>query len=264
MSDEIAYIGRNLNARTIKAVEGFQVEVSRIQREAAGAGALHGSRTFISFWQAGLAILEREMLSAMQLVYNHTGKHTGEVYDQIAYCSNQMIERMVQEVRTKANLNDQAFGGGYAEIVDRLLTAMREKRERLLDDFQHGMMGSERLKKDPVVSIVANQTDSPGAVQQIGVGDFSQNALVENHQLLVDAVNKALASPEYQKLEPAQKDALKDVADTLLDEAKKGKPDPGKLRRWGNRLVDLGKELGLHVLATEIVHIMGRMFLGGG
>jgi hypothetical protein len=112
MSDEIAYIGRNLNARTIKAVEGFQVEVSRIQREAAGAGALHGSRTFISFWQAGLAILEREMLSAMQLVYNHTGKHTGEVYDQIAYCSNQMVERMVQEVRTKANLNDQAFGGG--------------------------------------------------------------------------------------------------------------------------------------------------------
>jgi hypothetical protein len=65
MSDEIAYIGRNLNARTIKAVEGFQVEVSRIQGEAAGAGALHGSRTFISFWQAGLAILEREMLSAM-------------------------------------------------------------------------------------------------------------------------------------------------------------------------------------------------------
>src|SRR5258708_24140206 len=142
MSDDIAYSGRNLNARTLKAVEGFQVEVCRIQGEAAAAGALHGSRTFISFWQAGLAILEREMLSAMQLVYNHTGKHTGEVYDQVAYCSNQMVERMVQEVRTKANLNDQAFGGGYAEIVDRMLTAMREKRERLLDDFQHGMMRS--------------------------------------------------------------------------------------------------------------------------
>jgi len=31
----------------------------------------------------------------------------------------------------------------------------------------------------------------------------------------------------------------------LFDKAKKGKPDPGKLRRWGNRLVDLGEELGL-------------------
>jgi hypothetical protein len=55
------------------------------------------------------------------------------------------LKRIVQEVRTKANLNDQTFGGGYAEIVDRMLTAMREKRERLLDDFKHGTMGSERL-----------------------------------------------------------------------------------------------------------------------
>jgi hypothetical protein len=55
------------------------------------------------------------------------------------------------------------------------------------------MIGSQRLKKDPVVSIVSNQTNSPGAVQQIGVGDFSQKAFVENHQPLVDAINKALA-----------------------------------------------------------------------
>jgi hypothetical protein len=135
MSDEIAYIGRNLNARTMKAVEDFQMEVSRIMREAAAAGALNGSRTYIQFWQAGAAILDREMNSAIQFVYNHTGKHTGEVYNQVAYCSNQIVERIVQEVRTKADVNDRAFGGGYAEIVDRMLTAMREKRERLLDDF---------------------------------------------------------------------------------------------------------------------------------
>jgi hypothetical protein len=58
-----------------------------------------------------------------------------------------------------------------------MLVAMREKRERLLDDFKHGIIGSERLKRDPVVSFVANQTGSPGAVQQIGIGDFSQSAL---------------------------------------------------------------------------------------
>ena len=39
-----------------------------------------------------------------------------------------MVERMVQEVRTKAGRNDKAFGGGYAEIVDRMRVAMREKR----------------------------------------------------------------------------------------------------------------------------------------
>ena len=59
MSDEIAYIGRNLNARTINAVKDFQVEVSRIHAEAVAAGALHGPRTFINFWQVGLTVLER-------------------------------------------------------------------------------------------------------------------------------------------------------------------------------------------------------------
>jgi hypothetical protein len=70
---------------------------------------------------------------------------------------------------------------------------------------------------------------------------------------LIDAVEKALASPEFAKLQPEQKDGFKDVADTLLDEAKKDQPDPGKLNRWGTRL-------GLHVAATEIVHIVGKMF----
>jgi hypothetical protein len=202
MSDEIAYIGRNLNSRTAKAVEDFQAEVSRIQKEAAAVNALQGSRTFINFWQAGLVVFEREVLSAMQLVYNHTGKHTGEVYDQVAYCSNQMVERMVQEVRTKANLNDQAFGGGYAEIVDRMLATMREKRERLLDDFRHGMMGSERLKKDPVVNVITHQTNSPGGVQQVGVGDnFSQTAFAQNHQELMAAIDRALGSQEFTQLQ---------------------------------------------------------------
>jgi hypothetical protein len=262
MSDEIAYIGRNLNARTIRAVEDFQRQVSRIMSEATLAGSLHGSRTFIRFWETGVEILEREMNSAIQFVYNHTGQHTGEVYDQVAYCSHQVVERIVQDVRTRAGVNDRAFGGGYAEIVDRMQTAMREKRERLLDDFKYGMMGSERLKKDPVVSIVSNQTNSPGAVQQIGVGEFSQSAFVQNHQPLVDAVNKALASPEFAKLEPTQKEGFRDVADTLLDEAKKEKPDPGKLKRWGHRLGELATQLGLHVAATEIVHIVSSMFPG--
>jgi hypothetical protein len=79
---------------------------------------------------------------------------------------------------------------------------------------------------------------------------------------LVDAVNRALASPEFAKLESTQKDGFTDVADALLDEAAKEKPDPGKLKRWGQRLAEIGKELGLHVAATEIVHIITSMFSG--
>jgi hypothetical protein len=53
MSDEIAYIGWNLNGRTIKTVEDFQKQVSRIMSEATLAGSLHDSRTFIRFWEGG-------------------------------------------------------------------------------------------------------------------------------------------------------------------------------------------------------------------
>jgi hypothetical protein len=52
----------------------------------------------------------------------------------------------------------------------------------------------------------------------------------------------------------------KDVADTVLEEAKKAKPEPGKLKRWGHRLGELAAQLGLHVAATEIVHTINRMF----
>src|SRR5687767_13009843 len=38
MSDEMAYLGRNLNSRTMKALEEFQMEASRIKSEAALAG----------------------------------------------------------------------------------------------------------------------------------------------------------------------------------------------------------------------------------
>jgi hypothetical protein len=39
------------------------------------------------------------------------------------------------------------------------------------------MMGSERLKKDSVVSIINSQTNSSGAVQQVSVSNFSQQGL---------------------------------------------------------------------------------------
>ena len=261
MSDEIAFIGRNLNARTAKALEDFQVETTRIMREAAAAGVLHSSRTFIQFWQAGLAILEREMNSAMQFVYNATGEHTAEVYDQIAYCSNQMLERIVGDLRQKAATNDQAFGGGYAEIVNRMLTAMQEKRDLLLDNFKHGMMGDHRLKKDPLVNVINTQTNSPGAIQQVGIGDnFSQTAFNKNHHELVIAIDRALSSAEFNKLGQEQKDAFSDTAAIVKEEAAKAQPDVGKLKRWGTRLVELSKDLGMKVAAGEIVHLLNSMF----
>jgi hypothetical protein len=65
--------------------------------------------------------------------------------------------------------------------------ALEDIRRHLTDDFEHGMLGNERLKKDPVVSVIKNQTNSPGAFQQVGIGDnFSQAAFAQNHHRPID------------------------------------------------------------------------------
>ncbi|WP_398476636.1 hypothetical protein [Tardiphaga sp.] len=262
MSDELAYVGRNLNSRTISAVQKFQVEVSRVQREAAAAGALHSSRTFMNFWEAGIRLLDEEVKSAMEFAFNATGRHTGEVYEQVAFCANQMAVRMIQEVKNRAATNESTFGGGYSEIVDRMQVAMHEKKDQVLDDFQHGMMGSERLKRDPLVSVVNNQTNSPGAVQQVGTGNFNQTAFNQNHQSLVTEIDKALASPEFKDLAQDQKDAFRDVADVVRVEAEKPVPDEGKLKRWGKRLVDISSDIGLKVVSGAIAGVLTKMYIG--
>src|SRR5258706_9983831 len=209
MTYDAGYLGGNLNRRSQKAAEGFSAAVAQIRARAAQAGALGVSRTYLQFIDAGLTIVSREVNDAIQFAYNLTGEHDGEVVNQVAYCATQMVAKIMQIARQDASTD----GGTAAEIINKMDVALSERKDALVDDFRHGMMGSQRLKKDPVVSIVSNQNNSPGAVQQIGVGDkFSQQAFVQNHQPLIDAVEKALASPEFAKLQPEQKDGFKDVA----------------------------------------------------
>ncbi|MBR1288663.1 hypothetical protein [Bradyrhizobium ottawaense] len=255
------YLDRSLSHRVGAVRTDCANALDRVMRQNAAAGRLASGASLKMFKDETLSAFQRAYIDAQQFTFSLTESHEEGLVTKLSGCASEMIDALMSEVTERSGRL-----GIQGEVVPNQLEAIRhgleDIRARLTDDFRFGMKGSERLKKDPVVSIVSNQTNSPGAVQQIGVGDFSQKAFVQNHQPLIDAINKALASPEYQSLRPDQKDALKDVADTLLEEAKKEKPDPGKLKRWGHRLADLGKDLGLHVLATEIVHIMGGMFSG--
>jgi hypothetical protein len=257
MTYDAGYLGANLNRRSQKAAEDFGVEVGQIRAKAAQAGALGGSRTYLQFIDAGLTIVSREVNDAIQFAYNLTGEHDGEVVNQVAYCATQMVAKIMQIARQHASSD----GGTAAEIINKMDVSLSERKDALVDDFRHGMMGSQRLKKDPVVSIVSNQNNSPGAVQQIGVGDkFSQQAFIQNHQLLIDAIRKALASPEFAKLQPVQRDGFKDVADTLLEEAAKPTPDAAKIKRWGTRLSEIALQVGMRVASDEVIHMIGKIF----
>ena len=138
-----------------------------------------------------------------------------------------------------------------------------DRRNRLTDDFQHGMLGSQRLKRDPLVSVINTQSNSPGAIQQVGIGDnFSQSAFTNTHHQLLQAIDRALNSQEFNSLNPEQRAAFSDTAAVVKEEAAKAEPDVGKLMRWGTRLGWLAKELGMGVAAGEIVELLKAMFGG--
>ena len=141
-----------------------------------------------------------------------------------------------------------------------MFTTMNHTRDRLLDDFKHGMMGSQRMKKDPVISVVQN--NSPGAVQQLGSGNFNQAAFNQNHQSLVHEIEKALASPEFAALKSEDRVSVQDVAEVVKEEAKNTDPDAGKLKRWGDRLVRISEDVGLKVLSGTIAGLLLKMYTG--
>jgi hypothetical protein len=74
-------------------------------------------------------------------------------------------------------------------------------------------------------------------------------------------IDRALASQEFQQLEPAQKEGFRDIAEVVKEEAAKPSPDPVKLKCWSERLVGLAREIGMRVAVSEIgqaiAHILG-------
>jgi hypothetical protein len=125
---------------------------------------------------------------------------------------------------------------------------------------RYGTSGHERMKKDPIIGIINTQSNSPGAIQQVGVGEFSQSAFVQHHQQLVAAIDRALASPEFQQLQQAQREGFRDIADVVKGEATKPSPDPSKLKRWSERLLGMGREIGMRMAVSEIGQAIAHIF----
>ncbi|MHC2273531.1 hypothetical protein ACVME8_000142 [Bradyrhizobium diazoefficiens] len=95
------------------------------------------------------------------------------------------------------------------------------------------------------------------------MGDnFSQQAFNANHRELVAAIERALASSELADASDAEKkQQFVDTVDVLKEEASKEKPDAGKLRRWGERGIQLAKDLGMKVATSEIAYWLHKIFV---
>jgi hypothetical protein len=252
------YLDRSLNQRVAAARTDCGAALDRVMRQNAAAGRLASGASLKMFSDETVGAFKAAYLEAQQFTSNLTSSH--QEVERLSKFAAETIGVLMVEVTERSNRL-----GIHGTVVPNQLAALQHAlediRRHLTDDFEHGMRGNERLKKDPVVSVINNQTNSPGAIQQVGIGDnFSQAAFAQNHQELLNAIDRALASPEFAQLPPEQKEAFSDTASVVKEEASKPQPDVGKLKRWGRRLVDLGKDLGMKVATAEIVHLLAKVF----
>lgn len=254
-----AYLGESLNDRACDAVKAGEAALNAIMRQHAAAGRLASGATLIAFGKEVNRIFGEHFDSAAQFTFNLTGDHAPEAIKPLDYFAGRVVEMLNQKL-VEFGPRTGIDGPTWGRELNNIRVRLGELRTRRMRDFTHGMMGNERMKKDGVVSIINNQTHSPGAIQQSGVGNFSQQAFSQHHQPLVAAIDAALASADFAKLGDSQKQGFKDIADVVKEEASKPNPDASKLKRWSDRLISMGTEIGMRVAVSEIGQILARIF----
>jgi hypothetical protein len=255
------YLARALTRRAAETKLNYEKSIEALMRKNAASGILASSMTLQKMEQLAVEHLTKGFNGAATFSFSLTGSHGPEV---AVY-----LKRLVETVKADivSFLERRALNTGLKaplieQQVGRVVLALNAKAEHLIDDFTHGMMDNGKMKKDPLVSLVANQTNSPGAVQQLGVGDFSQNAFIQNHHALVEVIDRVMASEEFQALDGNQKAVFRDYADSLKDEAANPNLDAGRLRRWSERLLNFAKEAGLKLAADALAQVLSKIFVG--
>jgi hypothetical protein len=256
-----AYVSRALERLVEKARENASAAISRIHATNAAAGRLESGITLIQSNDAMLALMKTSIDEGILLVFNAFEKVTVEGATLLQQFSAALAKVLAAPVWNWVNV------GGLStniklKMAKELDVRLTEVSAAAIDDFEHGMMGGARLKKEHVVSIVNNMINSPGGVQQAGVGEFSQTAFTNQSNNLIRAIDGLLASAEFQNLDQDKRDAVADVANSLKQEAASKDPDPGRLKRWGLVLSALTKDFGLHVAAAGVWHALGMIFSG--
>jgi hypothetical protein len=256
-----AYLGESLNDRAYDAAREGAAALNAVMRQNAALGRLASGNTLISFGSEVCRVFGEQFDSAAKFTFSLTGGNAPETIKPLEYFAGRMVEMLCQklaECGPRTGLDEKT----WARELNATRVRLSEMRARGMRDFSHGMLGDERMKKDGVVSIVNNQTNSPGAIQQSGVGNFSQQAFTQQHQPLIAAIDAALASAEFANLRESQKQGFRDIADVVKEEAAKPVPDATKLKRWSDRFISTGTEVGMRVAVSEIGQILGRIFGG--
>ncbi|MBX9693502.1 MAG: hypothetical protein K2Z81_14025, partial [Cyanobacteria bacterium] len=183
MTFDPAYLDRTLYRRLAQNDAAYAKAIESMMAQHAARGILASGVTLREMERIAAEHLTSSFNSAATFAYSLAGHHGPDVTAPLKSFADWATTSMIAYLRQKGRntgLDEQTIDKQVSVII----TSLQSKAEQLLDDFAHGMMDDGKMKKDPLVSLTANQTNSPGAVQQFGVGEFSQTAFVQNHQSL--------------------------------------------------------------------------------
>ncbi|MBX9829813.1 MAG: hypothetical protein K2Y27_33090 [Xanthobacteraceae bacterium] len=258
MAYDVGYLERGLTRRVENAANAIETNIEKMLAQHAAKGLLGSGATLRQFEKLALDGFSAWFDDAATFVYSVTDGHGRDEGAYLERCGDDLCT-LVGDYVTKRGKNTGLNAAMIQRQTDNITILIQKKKGELLDDFINGMLGSQKMKKDPLVNVVANQHNSPGAVQQLGIGS-KQTARVENYNSLIDAVDSIINSGEYQALPEDKKIEFKDVADVLKEEAAKQTPDVGKLKRWAEKLRATAQDLGMTVatgtLATLIASLL--------
>jgi hypothetical protein len=258
MALDSVYLGRSLDNRVPDVHEVVSREVNALQSRHAATGRLQSGATLIGFEEIASKLLRSSIADASRFTFEFTGGHEPEALAYLKSFAARVQHVVMTEISEKADR--LGLGSVTASHLDKVRTKLDRFREQALDDFSHGMHGSERLKRDPVVNAVINQSNSPGAVAQVGSGTFSQSAFTQQQHQLIQAIDQALNSAEFAALTPEQQQGFRDIADVVKTEASSAKPDTGKLQRWGKTIVSFATDVGMKLASSTIAQVLVKIF----
>ena len=258
MAFDTAYLGRSLDNRLPDVYEAVTREVKALQNKHAAAGRLQSGATLIAFEDIAINLLKTTIADASKFTFEFTGGHEPEALVYLKNFAGRVQHTIMSEIAEKADR--LGLGDVTANHLHKVRTKLDRFREQALEDFSHGMQGSKRLKKDPVVNAVINQSNSPGAVAQVGAGTFSQTAFTQQQNQLIQAIDHAMNSPEFAALNSEQQQGFRDIADVVKAEASSAKPNTGKLQRWGKTLVTFAADVGMRVASSTIAQVLVKIF----
>ncbi|WP_425993570.1 hypothetical protein [Afipia sp. DC4300-2b1] len=256
---EIEYLGRSLNQRAYDVGRAAGEALESIMRHGAAKGNLGSGNTLHQFANVALNALNAGFTDAATFTFNLVATNEEPALGQLKFFGVRIVDLIsaqLTERSTQLGLSDH----DVAPWLTRTKIALQERKDRLVDDFEHGMHGSERLKKDNVVNAVINQSNSPGAVAQVGAGTFSQTVFTQQQHQLIEVIDQTLSSQEFLALNPDQQQGFRDIADVVKAEAARPTPDTGKLQRWGKTLVTFSTDVGLKVASSTIAQVLLKIF----